>query len=63
MRRSACRNHQRGSREWKGMTRTFFVLPYEQRYIWGATAGMLVNLAEVLAYTPLDPGDRPPTDF
>jgi 8-oxo-dGTP pyrophosphatase MutT (NUDIX family) len=56
-------NHQRGSREWKGMTRTFFVLPYEQRYIWGATAGMLVNLAEVLAHTPFAPGDRSPTDF
>jgi hypothetical protein len=24
------------------------VLPYQNRYIWGATAGMLVNLAEVL---------------
>jgi 8-oxo-dGTP pyrophosphatase MutT (NUDIX family) len=41
-------NHQRHSREWKGRTRSFFVLPYENRYIWGATAGMLVNLAEVL---------------
>ena len=29
--------------------RVFFVLPYEGRNIWGATAGMLVNLAEVLA--------------
>jgi hypothetical protein len=26
-----------------------FVLPFEDRNIWGATAGMLVNLAEVLA--------------
>lgn len=41
-------NHQRRSREWKGRTRHFFVLPYENRYIWGATAAMLVNLAEVL---------------
>ena len=56
-------NLQRGSREWKGATRTFFVLPYEQRYIWGATAGMLVNLAEVLAHTPFDPAERLPTDF
>jgi len=24
------------------------VLPFEDRNIWGATAGMLVNLAEVL---------------
>jgi 8-oxo-dGTP pyrophosphatase MutT (NUDIX family) len=57
------RNLQRGTREWKGTTRTFFVLPYEQRYIWGATAGMLVNLAEVLTLPPLDPADRAPTDF
>lgn len=42
-------NHQRGTRQWQGTTRTFFVLPYENRYIWGATAGMLVNLAEILA--------------
>lgn len=42
-------NHQRHSREYKGRMRTFFVLPYQSRYIWGATAGMLVNLAEVLA--------------
>jgi len=41
-------NHQRHSREFKGRLRTFYVVPYQQRYIWGATAGMLVNLAEVL---------------
>ncbi|MGH7112019.1 MAG: CoA pyrophosphatase [Stellaceae bacterium] len=29
--------------------RTFFVFPFENHYIWGATAGMLVNLTEVLA--------------
>ncbi len=42
-------NHQRQSREFKGRQRTFYVLPYQHRHIWGATAGMLVNLAEVLA--------------
>jgi 8-oxo-dGTP pyrophosphatase MutT (NUDIX family) len=41
-------NHQRHSREFRGRQRTYYVLPYQQRYIWGATAGMLVNLAEVL---------------
>jgi 8-oxo-dGTP pyrophosphatase MutT (NUDIX family) len=41
-------NHRRDSREYKGRMRHFFVLPYQNRYIWGATAGMLVNLAEVL---------------
>jgi len=42
-------NHQRQSREMRGRQRTFYVLPYQHRYIWGATAGMLVNLAEILA--------------
>ncbi len=42
------RNHQRHSRFYKGARRRFYALPYGDRYIWGATAGMLVNLAEVL---------------
>ena len=41
-------NHERHSREYGDTRRHFYVLPYETRYIWGATAGMLVNLAEVL---------------
>jgi len=41
-------NHELHSRELRGATRTFYVLPYEGRNIWGATAGMLVNLAQVL---------------
>ncbi len=41
-------NHERRSREWQGRTRYFYVLPYQYRYIWGATAGMLVNLALLL---------------
>jgi 8-oxo-dGTP pyrophosphatase MutT (NUDIX family) len=41
-------NHNRTERESAGRTRVFFVLPYEGRNIWGATAGILVNLAEVL---------------
>lgn len=42
------RNHKRESRIFKGVERHFYVLPYEDRYIWGATAAMLVNLYEVL---------------
>ena len=42
-------NHQRHSREWQGELRWFFAMPYEGRYIWGATAGMLVNLYRHLA--------------
>ena len=38
-------NHRRESREWQGELRRFFVMPHERHYIWGATAGMLVNLS------------------
>ncbi len=41
-------NHQRHSREWQETVRHFWVLPYQHYYIWGATAGMLVNLADVM---------------
>lgn len=41
-------NRQRQTRELRGHLRTFFVLPYERHHIWGATAAMLVNLAEIL---------------
>jgi len=38
-------NRQRQSREWQGQLRWFYAMPYQQHYIWGATAGMLVNLS------------------
>ncbi len=38
-------NRQRQSREWQGELRWFYAMPYQQHYIWGATAGMLVNLS------------------
>lgn len=41
-------NPQRHSREFLGKPRWFYAFPYPQRYIWGATAGMLVNLRDVL---------------
>ncbi len=41
-------NHQRHSREIRGQIREFHAMPYEEYYIWGATAGMLINLYEVL---------------
>ncbi len=41
-------NLQRHSRPFEGKRRSFYALPYQGRYIWGATAGMLVNLAQVL---------------
>src|SRR6185437_2201253 len=42
------RNHQWHSRELGGQQRFFWAIPYFHRNIWGATAGMLVNLAEAL---------------
>lgn len=33
---------------YKGYERRFYVLPFDERYIWGATAGMLINLCDVL---------------
>ena len=41
-------NRQTQSRDWKGLTRHFYVYPFEQRYIWGATAGMIKNLHDRL---------------
>ena len=41
-------NHQRHSREWRGRVRDFYAMPYGDRYIWGATAGMIVNMHERL---------------
>lgn len=41
-------NLRRDSRDYQGVQRSFWAIPYDQRYIWGATAGMVVNLAEVL---------------
>jgi 8-oxo-dGTP pyrophosphatase MutT (NUDIX family) len=36
------------TRQFQGTQRYFYVFPFEDRYIWGATAGMLVNLVDVL---------------
>jgi 8-oxo-dGTP pyrophosphatase MutT (NUDIX family) len=42
-------NHERRMREdFGGLKREFWVMPHGDYYIWGATAGMLVNLYEVL---------------
>jgi 8-oxo-dGTP pyrophosphatase MutT (NUDIX family) len=44
------RNHQRHSREFQGEMRWFYAIPYRDYYIWGATAGILVNLYRHLCY-------------
>lgn len=42
------RNHQRHRGVFNGMERQWWAMPYDDRYIWGATAGMLRNLHELL---------------
>jgi 8-oxo-dGTP pyrophosphatase MutT (NUDIX family) len=37
-------NHQRNSVFWEGRERHYYAIPYQSYYIWGATAGMLMNL-------------------
>jgi len=37
-------NHQRRSREWKGIEREYYAIPFGDRYIWGITAGIVRNL-------------------
>ncbi|MFY9895904.1 MAG: CoA pyrophosphatase [Xanthobacteraceae bacterium] len=39
-------NHQRGSRDWKGVMRDYYAIPFGDRYIWGITAGIVRNLYE-----------------
>jgi 8-oxo-dGTP pyrophosphatase MutT (NUDIX family) len=41
-------NRERHSREWQGRTREFYAFTHDGRYIWGATAAILVNFAERL---------------
>lgn len=40
-------NHQRCSAEFEGVTRHFWAVPFGRHFIWGATAGMVVNLCDV----------------
>jgi 8-oxo-dGTP pyrophosphatase MutT (NUDIX family) len=42
-------NHQRNSVIWEGGERHYYALPYGRHYIWGATAGMLMNLYQHLS--------------
>jgi 8-oxo-dGTP pyrophosphatase MutT (NUDIX family) len=41
-------NQERRAREFLGRTRHYHAIEFEQREIWGATAAMIVNLAERL---------------
>ena len=50
-------NQQMRSREFNGRRRHYYVFEYQDRLVWGATAGMLVNLYRHLCY--LDASPRP----
>jgi len=41
-------NHGRASRTWQDQERFFYAMPYEERYIWGVTAGIIRALYERL---------------
>ena len=42
-------NHRQEKMHYRGALREYTAMPYGDRFIWGATAGMLNNLAEVLS--------------
>ena len=44
-------HHERHSREWQGKQRFYYAMPWQDRYIWGATAGMIRNLYHLM-YEP-----------
>jgi 8-oxo-dGTP pyrophosphatase MutT (NUDIX family) len=39
-------NHQTHSREWQGMMRSYYAIPFGERYIWGVTAGIFRSLRD-----------------
>lgn len=41
-------NHERREGEWRGLRRAYYAMPYGDRFIWGATAGMIRALYERL---------------
>ncbi len=42
-------NLRRHSGVWGGKTRQYYAIPWQNRYIWGATAGMLKSLSDRIA--------------
>ena len=39
-------NHEVHSKEFRGVDRSYYAMPFAERYIWGATAGILRVLYE-----------------
>jgi 8-oxo-dGTP pyrophosphatase MutT (NUDIX family) len=42
-------NHRHEQAMYKGRLRQYYAVPFQHRYIWGATAGMLITFAQVAA--------------
>jgi 8-oxo-dGTP pyrophosphatase MutT (NUDIX family) len=52
------RNHRYESAFFKGRMRKYWAMPYGERFIWGATAGMLVTFQRIVAgHTPASGSD------
>ncbi|MCR4376975.1 MAG: CoA pyrophosphatase [Rhodospirillales bacterium] len=47
-------NHHKHERLYEGVPRSFYAMPYGDYYIWGATAGMLMDLYRTLKTRPQD---------
>lgn len=41
-------NHEQRTGSWQGVERRYYAMNYGRHYIWGATAGILINLYETL---------------
>jgi 8-oxo-dGTP pyrophosphatase MutT (NUDIX family) len=41
-------NHETHVRSWRGIERRYYAMPFQQRYIWGATAGIMKNMHQRL---------------
>jgi 8-oxo-dGTP pyrophosphatase MutT (NUDIX family) len=52
-------NHRQDSRLWQGERRWFYTMDYGGHTIWGATAGMVVNLYRYLSTAPAAPAVSP----
>ena len=42
------RNHEQRTGTWQGTERRYFAINFGRHYIWGATAGILMNLFDSL---------------
>jgi len=41
-------NHEIHARDWRGAVRSYYAMPFGDRYIWGVTAGILRNMHQRL---------------